>query len=101
MNCINYKNTIQDNSRECEWCGNTLSESKLEKKIFLVEDIKNRGGLGTLLLGKYNDGTQIQKGDSISYSYQGVVSNATRGIELSSKLISTYNGNQNIIILIK
>ena len=100
MNCPNCKNPIQDNSTECEWCGNALNSSTLEK-IFLVEEIKNKWGFGTLLFGKFNDVTQIEEGDSISYSYHGVISNANiRGIELSGKLISTYKGNQNIIILI-
>ena len=68
----------------------------------MVEKIVSKKGIGTLLEGRYNDITEIKCGDSISYNFQGVISIAiVCGIEVSGKLIVTYNGNQNIIILIK
>jgi hypothetical protein len=102
MNCPTCKNPLQQNSSECEWCGNSFNNSSSNVNSFLVEKIVSKRGIGTLLEGKYNDITEVKCGDSISYIFQGVISIAiVCGIEVSGKLIDTYNGNQKIIILIK
>jgi len=103
MNCPQCKNPIQDNITECEWCGQGISNDlNTSNTNFIVEQIFQISGRGTVLVGNYSNITQINCGDSISYTHQGIISNAiVVGIEVSGKLINSYNGNQKIGILIK
>ena len=102
MNCPTCKNPLLENVSECEWCGNNFNNSNSKVNSFLVEKKVIKKGIGTLLEGKYNDITEVKCGDSISYTFQGVISIAiVCGIEVSGKLVDTCNGNQKIIILIK
>ena len=38
MNCTNCKNPIQDNSYECEWCGNLVSD---QSGASIINDAQN------------------------------------------------------------
>ena len=47
MNCTNCKNPIQDNSYECEWCGNQINVNDIKNNLdnALVDIIKSRNAL--------------------------------------------------------
>ena len=47
MNCTNCKNPIQDNSYECEWCGNQINVNDIKNNLdnTLVDIIKSRNAL--------------------------------------------------------
>ena len=52
MNCTNCKNPIQDNSYECEWCGNLVSD---QSGASIINDAQN--------LDKSNKNTVKSKND--------------------------------------
>jgi hypothetical protein len=39
MNCPKCKNSISDNSQECEWCGVKINKPNTQKKDFNIDEI--------------------------------------------------------------
>ena len=89
MNCSNCKNPIQDNSTECEWCGNSFYYTNSKVNSFLVEKVVSKKEISTLLEGKYNDIVDVKCVDSLRYIFQIIIA-FVLGIVVSQRLIDTY-----------